>query len=413
MNSSVSSTVSACRLCGSPTLEKLLDLGDQPPANALRSINEDAPQSIPLILCRCSSCGTIQLSEDVEPEFLFSKYLWVTGTSKGANIYSKLFADRALMRCPKDRPLSILEIASNDGTFLRVFADRGHHVLGVDPASNLALLATQSGLNTLPSFFNTKTAESIYQSYGSFDLVYARNVIPHVPCPNDVINGIAKCLSNDGTGVIEFHWAGLIIEELHYDSIYHEHYFYHTLASLEELLRRHSLYVYDVDESPISGGSLVVYFSRTKLDPSPLLNKYRHIESEKSLGTPAPWKDFAVQSYEHKKQLLEIIKTEKSRGLTICGYGASARSSTMLNFCGIDNQYITCIADQNQLKHGLYTAGTNIPVCSPDDMLNSNPDIILILAWNFKDEILDELRRRNFKGHILLPLPGSPKLLEL
>ena len=409
----ISKSIFKCRLCGSKELQNILELGDQPPANSLRKSLYDTLNSVPLIICRCAKCTTIQLTETVEPEYLFSNYVWVTGTSKGAREYSKIFSERILKKVSKQSDLFVVEIASNDGTFLKHFQEYGHKVLGVDPARNLAAEAKKNGIPTLTSFFSYDVSKQDVNENGKADIVIARNVIPHVPDPNDVVSGMACSLNEDGVGAIEFHSIDKILSELHYDSIYHEHFFYHSLHSINELLSRNNLYLFDVMESPISGGSLVAYFSKKIRDKTSVLSaklKYEHDQGVSSLYT---WQQFAKKSYHHRKKLKSLIESEISIGKKLIGYGASARSSTLLNFCGINNQHLACIADQNSLKHNTYTPGTDVLILSPDEALKKNPDTIVILAWNFKDEIIDNLKENGFSGNIIVPLPNEPYLMEI
>jgi SAM-dependent methyltransferase len=352
------------------------------------------------------------LTETISPKYLFSNYLWVTGTSKTAKIYSQEFFKNIIQRCNQEQ-LFIVEVASNDGTFLKPFLEQGHRVLGVDPAQNLATIAETAGIDTLTDFFGLEIARSVTRMNGYADVVIARNVLPHVPDPNDVVAGMAHCLKENGVGAIEFHWIDKILSELHYDSIYHEHYFYHSLQSIEKLLVRHSLILFDVTASPISGGSLVAYFSKSKRPESPELSEKLAWEKRQGLATLQSWHKFATFSQEHRIKLNEMVKSEIKAGKKIIGYGASARSSTLLNFCGIDHNQLVCIADQNPLKHNLYTPGTNILIVSPEKALAENPDSIILLAWNFKDEILKFLAEIGFHGNVILPLPSSPQLLRV
>lgn len=407
-----SSAIKTCRLCGSPSIESILDLGDQPPANNLRiDLNEEL-EKIPLIVSRCNNCTAMQLTETVEPELLFRDYVWVTGTSETTLDYSKKFYDNIIKRCD-NKSLFVVEIASNDGTFLQQFRKSGHRVLGVDPAENLAAVAEKEGIPTLPEFFGAQIANGIVEMHGTADVVIARNVLPHVPDPNDVISGIVQCLTDTGLGAIEFHWTDKILSELHYDSIYHEHYFYHSLNSINKLLELHNLCLFDVSESPISGGSLVAYFSKSPKTPTSELNSFMRLEAQHGLAALESWKDFARRALEHRIQLRDLIQQEINSGRKVIGYGASARSSTLLNFCGIDKNYMACIADQNPRKHGKYTPGTNILVVDPDKAMAENPGTILILAWNFKEEIINWLKASGFQGNIILPLPNYPQLVKI
>lgn len=412
MDSRVYHSIKSCRICQSPALTTILELGKQPPANSLRrDLSEKLPR-VPLTLCFCRKCSTVQIRETVEPAFLFRNYFWVTGTSETAKKYSRLFFREASRRAPRGK-LFCVEVASNDGTFLRPFQEAGHKVLGVDPAKNLARKANKDGIPTVPEFFGLKTARRIVLQNGQADFIFARNVIPHVAHVNDVIAGMKACLKVQGTGAIEFHYARIILDEWHYDSIYHEHLFYYSLKSLLYLLGRHGLSAFDVMKSPISGGSLVIYFSLKNRPVSKALRMMLTEEERAGVGKLRTWKDFSRHCRQHKKQLANLVRRE-AQGGSLVGYGASARSSTMLNFCRIDHNYLDCIADQNPYKHGQYSAGTDILILPPEKVLNNCPKTILLLAWNFKDEILQILKSRyHFKGNVILPLPGRPRVIRL
>lgn len=408
----ISKPISCCRLCGSPDLDLILDLSTQPPANSLRTSCEQVLEAIPLVICRCKQCTTVQLTETVAPEYLFRDYVWVTGTSQTARNYSQTFCEYVEQRCDRTS-LFVIEVASNDGTFLQRFREHGHRVLGVDPAQNLARLAESAGIPTMPEFFSLEIGKRVTQLHGHADVVIARNVLPHVPDPNDVVAGIAHCLKTDGVGAIEFHWIDKILSELHYDSIYHEHFFYHSLHSINELLKRHQLVLFDVTESPISGGSLVAYFSKAPRLASTALTEKLAFEEERGLASLEAWREFATRSLKHRQQLKAMVETEIAAGKHLIGYGASARSSTLLNFCGIDHRHLVCIADQSPLKHDRYTPGTDVLIVSPERALAEHPDTILLLAWNFKDEIMKRLADSGFHGNVIVPLPNQPQLLSI
>ena len=408
----ISKPIACCRLCGSSDLDLILDLGTQPPANSLRTNSKQVLEAIPLVICRCQKCTTVQLTETVAPEHLFRDYVWVTGTSQTARSYSQTFYEYVEHRCERT-PLFVIEVASNDGTFLQRFREHGHRVLGIDPAQNLARLAETVGIPTMPEFFGLEIGKRVTQLHGHADVVTARNVLPHVPDPNDVVAGIAHCLKSEGIGAIEFHWVDKILSELHYDSIYHEHFFYHSLRSIDQLLKRHQLVLFDVTESPISGGSLVAYFSKTFHQASPELIEKLALEEKRGLASLDTWSEFATRSLKHRIQLKKMIEAEINAGKKLVGYGASARSSTLLNFCGIDHRHLVCIADQNPLKHGRYTPGTNVLIVSPERALAEHPDTIVLLAWNFKDEILKRLADYGYHGNVIVPLPNDPRLLRI
>ena len=410
----MSTNLKKCRLCSSNELELVLDLGNQPLANSLLKSANIKEEFYPLKICRCASCKTIQLTETVEPAILFKDYIWVTGTSKVALDYSKIFCDRILKKCTQGQK-NVVEIASNDGTFLKPFSKKGHNVLGIDPAENIAKIANSNNIPTKASFFSNQLAKEIILSKGEADIVFARNVIPHVAEANDVVRGISTLLNKSkGIGGIEFHRADLIFRELHYDSIYHEHLFYHSLDSINYLLKLHGLNIFDIDVSPISGGSYVVYFRHSKSDQSPLLKNAMNNELEIGIDKLNSWRDFSSRTYKHRIKLKEIINQFSAEGKTIAGYGASARSSTLLNYCEFNNKDINYIVDKSPMKHYLFSPGSKIPIVPPEKLAENPPDVIFLLAWNFKDEILKELSiKYKWKGKVIIPFPIEPITVEI
>lgn len=412
MNALSSEKLQSCRICGSTRIEAILDLGKQPPANSLREKKEEILQTVPLVLCRCQDCATLQLNETVSPDYLFRHYVWVTGTSKAAQRYSRVFCEQ-LGKRGRGGQLFVVEAASNDGTFLKAFQERGDKVLGIDPAKNIATMASERGVPTLQEFFGSEIARRVVATHGPADIVFARNVVSHVANPNDFVAGMAHCLREDGVGAIEFHRADVILEELHYDSIYHEHLFYHSLHSVQELLRRAGLGIFDVTYSSISGGSAVAYFAKQSLPATDCMQ--RMLDRERALGITesSPWHKFAQRCEAHRRRLGSAIARAKDAGKRLIGYGASARSSTLLNYCGIDHRHLELIADKNPLKHGRYTPGTDIRIVAPQQALARQPDSVLLLAWNFREEILAELKDDyGWTGELIVPLPGDPVVIQ-
>jgi hypothetical protein len=413
MSDSIFQVISNCRICGESKLNNILSLGEQPPANSLRSNREESLPFVPLSIVHCDNCRTVQLKETVKPEYLFSKYVWVTGTSSTAQTYSSFFCDEALTRLP-DRELFIAEVASNDGTFLERFKDKGHKVLGIDPARNIAQIAIDKGIPTEIKFFDHNIAESIASKHGKADCIFARNVIPHVDNIHGVVSGMAHCIKDEGIAIVEFHYGEKIMSELQYDSIYHEHLFYFSFQSLRYLLEKYGLSAFDYNVSPISGGSIALYCSKNKQPETSKLKKKLEMDENSGLGLKEKWLEFSEKCFEHKNKLVEVIKMHSGNGTKMIGYGASARSSTLLNFCGIDHRHLICVADGNPIKHGKFTAGTDIPIVSPDEAFAKNPDTVLLLGWNFKDEILKIMKDQyQFHGNVILPLPNDPQIIEL
>jgi SAM-dependent methyltransferase len=389
-----------------------LDLGNQAPANSLFSSSDEVPPNVPLRLIYCDTCSTVQLGEDVNPGYLFNRYLWVTGTSSTAEDYSYEFTRKALSKLENvsNKKPYVIEIASNDGTFLKRFIEEGCKVLGIDPAKNIAEVAINNGIPTSPNFFTVDLANELINKDGKADIIFARNVIPHVKEIHSVIEGMSVFLKDNGVGIIEFHNAGLVLDELHYDYIYHEHLFYFTLKTLSGLIRKYGLNIYDVMYSPISGGSWVVYFSKKKISKSNKLIELENNELKNKLNSYSRWKKFSKKVEAHAEKLTKMVLSNDKK---IPAYGASARSSTLLNFCGINSNHISVVIDKNPLKVGLYTAGSNIPIISFEDGINEikAAEKVLLLAWNFQDEIMSELRDAGFGGEFIIPLPGDPYIL--
>ena len=396
-----------CRINGSNNLITILDFGDQPLANALKKAPDEIEDKFPLTLMFCPDSSLVQLKETINKEVLFSNYTWITGTSPTTQDYASLFFQRAVEVAKPNSDDLIVELASNDGTFLMPFLKYGYHnVLGIDPAKNIARVANQRGVRTLDRFWDKRVAEETVAKFGNAKIVIARNVIPHVSELQDVITGIEYALRDDGVGIIEFHYAGQILQELHYDSIYHEHLCYFSLKSITYLLALYGLIPFHIDTSPISGGSYVIYFSKKKRGQN---EKYLNLlEKEGLIGVNEiqAWKKFSEKCYVHRKKSMNI--TESFSYKTVLGFGASARSSTYLNFCGFDSTHIQAIIDNNPIKQGMYSPGTSIPIVSLGRGMQMNPDLIFILAWNFRDEIVNECRMNGYKGEYLVAFPDSP-----
>ncbi len=400
--------IDRCRACSSNNLIDILDLGIQPLANSLKGSADTSEQKFPLSTVFCPDCALFQNRETVTREMLFDRYVWVTGTSRGAQEYSDAFYKRVREISQIKKGELVVEIASNDGTFLKPFLNNGYRVLGIDPAQNIVQMARKSGVETLAAYWDVRIADQVISEYGRPKVVIARNVIPHVSELHEVIKGMYTCIADDGIGVIEFHDAGTILRELHYDSIYHEHLSYFTIRSMNNLLENNGFFTFDIDTSPISGGSYVIYFAKGKRE---LTQRYLRAvtgENEQLVGDVSSWKDFADRSVMHRDKTRHTM--DKFTGQTVVGFGASARSSTYLNYCGLSNTQISAVIDNNPLKQGLYTAGSSIRIVTIKEGLEMGPDLLFILAWNFKDEIIRECQNRGYKGEYFIPFPLTPYL---
>ena len=405
--------INSCRVCKSKNIRTFFDLGRQPLANALLRDLKRKEKFYSLSLSWCADCNLVQLNQTVEPKDLFSEYPWVTATSQVAKEFSEIFYNELISRFPRIKQGYVLEIGSNDGTFLAPFLQRGYQVLGADPARNIVEIAQKRGIPTKCCFFGKKAAKGIVKERGSAQIVFARNVLPHVANTLDFVEGLKTSLSEDGVLAIEVHYAKTILEELHYDSIYHEHLCYFTLKSLEKLLNKFKIFIYDIAKSPISGGSIIVYAKKQKNKELPIVQLYRDEEKKNKINDLDSWKNFAEKSFTHRENLLNILQEISKKKSVIVGYGASARSSTLLNFCGIDSSLISVIADQNPLKQKLFTAGSHIFIENPAEVIKKNPQFFLILAWNFAEEIKKILKNEfNYKGGVIIPLPNTPTIKQ-
>ncbi len=404
-------TIEECRISDSKDLTKVLDLGLQPLANSLKKKQYEDENKYPLTLSYSEKSSLLQLNETINKEILFDKYVWVSSTSSTAKNYANTFFSNINqnIQLEKNNDL-IIEIASNDGTFLKPFVDDGFKkVIGVDPAKNICDLANQKNIYTINAYWNEECSKNIEKKYGKAKLIIARNVIPHVSELNSVISGVENILSDDGIGIFEIHDANIIFNELHYDSVYHEHLCFFTLKSITYLLNKFNLYPFEIKKSPISGGSFVIYFSKKKNIVSKDLELAMVNEENSRINNLKSWKKFAIKVEDHKEKMQEIFTNYSTK--KIVGFGSSARSQTFLNYCNFNEKNIDMIIDNNSMKQNLYSPGTNIKIVDFKTGINFHPDVIFILAWNFKDEIINLCKSNGYKGEYLVPFPNKPYIL--
>ena len=400
-------SINKCRISDSNDLINILHLGNHPLANSLKSNEKHIEEKFPLSISFCNKSSLLQLNETIDKEILFNHYVWVTGTSQTTRNHADTFTDQLIAVASPDQNDLIIEIASNDGTFLEPFITKGFkNVLGVDPAKNISEIANQKGIKTLPEFWGLSLANQIITNNGAAKVLIARNVIPHVSELVDVIKGIQIVLREDGVGVIEFHDAGKILKELQYDSIYHEHLCYFSIKSMSYLLNRFELNPFHIEKSPISGGSWVIYFSKKQRQKSAELEKAVKEEAKNEVNELSNWQNFAQRAQAHRRKTLNIIQSLNEK--KIVGFGSSARSQTYLNYCGINNDHIDAIIDNNPLKQNLFAPGSSIPIVDFENGMSMYPDLIFILAWNFRDEIVKQCKRYGFEGEYFVPFPKNP-----
>lgn len=403
-------TISKCRVCGSSNMSPILDLGSQPLANRLKKGRHEKEERFPLTLIFCRDCSLVQIKETVNKNILFRRYCWITGTSSTARDFADTFFEKTFKIVKLKKRDLVVEIASNDGTYLRPFIRSGFNVLGVDPAKNIAGLANRSGIYTINAFWGKALAAKIGLKYGKAKFIFARNVIAHVSRLRDFLGGIGEILDEEGVGAVEFHYAGAILRGLQYDSIYHEHLCYFSIKTAERLLGQFDLSVFHIEESPISGGAYILYFAECKHPKTDSYKRLKAREEKTGVNRLSSWKAFARLCVKHREESRSLIASYRRKN--IVGFGSSARSSTYLNFCGFNSSDISVIIDNNSLKQGLFSAGSSIPVVSMREGFRLAPDILFVLAWNFKDEIIKECRENGYKGTYLIPFPEKPYILN-
>jgi len=389
----------------------ILDLGNQPLANSLRETSDNfQEQRYPLRLVHCGKCGLLQIDVTVDPKLMFTDYNWVTSTSLSSIQHCNNFVRESIQR-GSHKPLSILEIGSNDGTLLKEYAKAGvKKLVGIEPASNLTWgYGEEMDVENL--FFNSINAYKLLSRYGEFEFIVARNVFSHVPDFLDVARGISALMNLKSIFFIEFHWAYEILQGLHYDSIYHEHTYYHSISGITDVLATVGLNVYDVFKSPISGGSVVLLATKDHKEPSGELTELRNLEEQVKIRDFSTWEQFGSTALKNIDELRDFIVGSETR--RICAFGASARSSTILNSIGERAHHILSIGDNNPRKWGKYAPGLQIPIESVEKMISRDPEVIVVFPFNFKTEILDQLVKLNWSGMVFFPIPHPPKLFSI
>lgn len=403
-----------CRSCNSSGIEQFLDLGSQPLANNLLG-EADLPKpepKFPLCLAVCPSCHLVQITETVPPIELFEDYLYFSSFSDAMLRHAASAAADYIAEYELGKESFVTEIASNDGYLLKNFVAANVPCLGVEPAKNIAKVAEQSGVPTLCEFFGVKTAEDVAGKYGKADLILGNNVFAHAPDINDFIGGIAALLKDEGRAALEFPYLGEFIENLEFDTTYHEHIFYFSVLALKPAFERHGLEIFDVLRLPIHGGSLRLFVGKKGVHPvSPA--PARLIEEERSAGLDGfgAYETFADRIRDLKEKLVDLIAMTKAKGQSIAAYGASAKGSTLLNYFEIGGDSLDFIVDRSTYKQGKFTPGTHLEILPAEELLARNPDYTLLLTWNFAEEILaQQSSYREAGGKFIIPLP-EPRIV--
>ena len=371
-------------------------------------------RKFPLEVYFCESCSLVQLLDVINPEVLFRDYIYVTGTSTTMAEHYRTYARQVVERLQIKNGNLVVEIASNDGSLLKCFQPYGVKVLGVEPASNIARLANQSGVATENLFFNLRTAEEIHTKYGSARAVIGNNVLAHVDDPWDFLSGFKRLLTRDGLVIIEVPYLRELIDRLEYDTIYHEHLSYFSITSLARLFEEVGLSILQIEPVTVHGGSLRIYAGLEDYygKHSETVLRQVEIECQDGLKSLEYYLKFAVQVDANRQILVELLKDLHTQGKTIAGYGAPAKGNTLLNYCQISIELLPYTVDKNPLKVGKFSPGMHIPVLPVDTLLERQPDYILIMAWNFAEEIMQQQETyRQRGGQFIIPLP-YPKVIQ-
>jgi SAM-dependent methyltransferase len=405
-----------CRVCKTALPDPFLDLGRMPLANAFLADARAfaAEERYPLAVAGCHVCGLVQLNYVVPADQLYRNYIYVSSTSEAVTAHAGRLAESLIAQYGWTPSSLVVEVASNDGTVLQAFKKRGVRVLGVEPARNIAEMANAAGIPTIPEFFNPETAETVVSEHGRASAILGRHVFAHVDDVHAFLDGVKRCLADDGVFLIEVPYLGDLLENLEFDTIYHEHLSYISLGAMEHLCRQHGLELVDVERIPLHGGSIVLHMRRKELATKPSERLVAMLEQERAqrLTDPARLATFASDVQDWKLKFDALIDRLQAEGSSLIGYGAAAKANTLLCYCPSAAKALSKILDRSEHKHGLYTPGTHIKVEPIDGWRNgTRPTHMVVLAWNFKDEIVAQMRPfSDAGGRFVVPIP-EPQVL--
>jgi SAM-dependent methyltransferase len=399
-----------CRFCRTPLRRVFVDLGMSPLCESFLSAEEldHMEPFYPLMVRICEKCLLVQLQEYVSPAAIFTEYAYFSSFSSSWLEHARQYVEMAATRFGLGRTSRVVEIASNDGYLLQYFVQKGIPALGIEPAANVAKAAVERGVPTVVKFFGRRTAEELASEHGRADLLLGNNVLAHVPDINDFVSGLAALLAPRGVVTMEFPHLWRLMERNQFDTIYHEHFSYLSWLVVRSIFAAHGLRLFDVDELPTHGGSLRVYACHAD-DPRPTEPRAEALtaaEEAEGFGTLERHLDFAPRVHETKRALLDFLIDARREGKRVAGYGAPGKGNTLLNYCGIRTDFLDYTVDRNPYKHGRFLPGTHIPIFPPEKIAETRPDYVLILPWNLREEIADQLSFiREWGGRCVVPIP--------
>lgn len=408
---SKSTAAKPCRFCGAGLEKTFVDLGMSPLCETYPAVADltRGEMFYPLHVFVCEKCLLVQLEEFESPENIFSEYLYFSSYSDSWLKHCEKYTDKMIQRFGLGPQNFVVEVASNDGYLLQYFVKKGVPVLGIEPASNVAKVAEEKGVPTLNRFFGTQLALELAAKGKTADLIAGNNVLAQVPDLNDFVEGLKILLKPAGVLTLEFPSLLKLIELNEFDTIYHEHFSYFSLLATINILQAHGLKVFDVEELQSHGGSLRIYASRvedTTHAKQPSVDALLALEKKAGLDTLSAYDGFARQVKDTKFALIDFLLTAAKEGKTVAGYGAPGKSATLLHYCGIGKDLIQYTVDRSPYKQGRVLPGTHIPIYHPDRIRETKPDYVIILPWNLKDEIMQQLQFiREWGGRFVVPIP--------
>jgi len=399
----------SCRSCGSSRAEPVIDLGVQPLANnLLRPEDLGTPEPrFPLAVFVCADCWLMQIADTVPPVELFGEYLYFSSFSDAMLAHARSAAQRHLAEKGLGHDSLVVEIASNDGYLLKNFVEAGVPCLGFEPAANIAEVARAIGVETRCEFFGEAAAAALRDTRGRADLILGNNVFAHVPDPNDFVAGLAALLKPEGWAVLEFPYGVEMIEKVEFDTIYHEHVFYFTLAPLVPLFARHGLELFHVERLAIHGGSIRLYAARKGAVPVRCsVAELLADEARRGVADPAYYRRFGEEADRVRHELAAFLADRQREGRRVAAYGASAKGSTLLNYLGEPASSIEFIADRSPYKQGRFSPGLHLPIVPAEELEARQPDYALLLTWNFAEEVMAQQGAfREEGGKFVVPVP--------